>query len=282
MTDLNPSQRAALMKAAVGKGLAGKLQTLGLGDPMSFAKAGSLPSARASLAASLGLSRSQLLRLLFRAELLQIGPGRTGELALKPEFLGPLVGAGVTMLGTLAALRGLPAGVMQALFERFRRAGGNKLGRGGTRKPSKRDMLHWSKQAARRRTLILLPGEEELEGEERSASAEELVQAWYLEQLLWGELEEERQRYRWQADQEEAERRLRERLQREDEAARAYPLDEPALELDPYRGDQLVCFWITDFASDPTSPGSMRRMYVCVDPDSGGIIPQFVEAHRPG
>ena len=56
----------------------------------------------------------------------------------------------------------------------------------------------------------------------------------------------------------------------------------PDLEYDPNRTDSLMCFWITDFNADLLNPGSVRRMYVCIDPDTGAIIPQSIEQeHNP-
>jgi hypothetical protein len=42
-----------------------------------------------------------------------------------------------------------------------------------------------------------------------------------------------------------------------------------------------MCFWITDFNADSSNPGGIRRMYVCIDPDSGAIIPQAIEQSLP-
>ena len=51
---------------------------------------------------------------------------------------------------------------------------------------------------------------------------------------------------------------------------------------DDERTDQLMCFWITDFNANLTKPGGMRRMYVCIDPVSGAIIPQSIEQENVG
>ena len=115
----------------------------------------------------------------------------------------------------------------------------------------------------------------------------ELVQAWYLENLLWDELagqrrraaqERERQQLQRDREQRERERRDGERRREEDDDHADWVDDDivPELQYDQERDDRLMCFWISDNSSDPENPGT-KRMYVCVDPDTGAIIPQYIE-----
>ena len=53
--------------------------------------------------------------------------------------------------------------------------------------------------------------------------------------------------------------------------------DLPHLDEDKLRSDQLNCFWITDYNTLSSKPGAIRRMYVCLDSDTGAIIPQQIE-----
>ena len=77
---------------------------------------------------------------------------------------------------------------------------------------------------------------------------------------------------------EELAQRLNRRGEDEPEEDELATLVMPELEYDPERSDQLMCFWITDFNSSGALPGLLRKMYVCIDPESGAIIPQAVEA----
>ncbi|MBI3179537.1 MAG: hypothetical protein HYZ27_07730, partial [Deltaproteobacteria bacterium] len=151
MTDLSPAQRQLLMRATFGEALARELTRLGIGDPLQFVRAGSMPEARAELAHELGMPRARLLGLLMQAELLRIGPGKSGELALHPELLGALRHAGIAMLGTLAALRGLTRQDLKYVYNLMRAAsGGLSRVKMGGRPPVKRDLLHWARAAARK------------------------------------------------------------------------------------------------------------------------------------
>ena len=84
MADLSPGQRGALMRATFGDRLASELMRVGIEDPLQLVRAGSLPDARATLAKALNIPRGRLLGLLMRAEMLKIGPGRNGELGIRP------------------------------------------------------------------------------------------------------------------------------------------------------------------------------------------------------
>ncbi len=282
MRDLSPQQRTTLMNAVFGKNLAGQLQKMGITDPLMFVKAGALPSDRAVLAKALGIPRGRLLGLLIRAEMLKIGPGRNGELPIKPEFLGPLKQAGVAMMATLAAMRGLSFEEMKRLYKKLRdAAGGFKTAVKGGRVPVKRDLIHWARTAARRKSDILLADSEEYDGAMGRDDAMELIQAWYLENLLWDAIEDAKRRARlhklYQDQERERQRQDRERKQSDDDDP-DWVAEEivPELIYDEDRDDNLMCFWITDESADPTNPGQ-RRMYVCVDPDTGAIIPQHIE-----
>ncbi len=291
LVDLSPTQRALLMKAAFGEKLGGQLLQLGIGDPLQLVKAGSLPQDRATLAESLGMDRGKLLSLLFRAEMLKIGPGKNGELGVRPDLLPALAKSGVAMLGTLAALRSLPREQLSVIYGLLRgETSGFANTMKGARPPVKRDLQHWARTAARRPSDILLTDYDEKRGLSKG-DAQELIQAWYLENLLWDTLqkakqyaEEERRKDRRDRERsEEGERREREGgdgERDEPEQQRGPSQDDDGLdfEFDTERGDHLMCFFITDYNTDPSRPESMRRMYVCIDPDTGAILPQQVEA----
>ena len=291
IADLSPGQRAQLMRSTFGEKLAGELGRLGIRDPLHFVKSGVLPEHRADLAQALGLSRAHLLGLLMRAELLKIGPGRNGELGIRPEFLGPLKQAGLVMLGTLGILRSLTREELSHIYGKLRTASGGfaRTMKGG-RPPVKRDLIHWAKNAGRKASDILLPDIGGRGPHLGSGDAQELIQAWYMENLLYEQLAYARRRR--QDDEQGLIRRVSrdDREEKHDRRGRDGREEDPEwvddmipeLEHDPHRADQLVCFWITDFNTDPTMPGSMRRMYVCIDPDSGAIIPQTIEASVAG
>ncbi len=286
MLDLSPTERAVLMKATFGEKLAGELQRLGITDPLQFVRAGTIPPERADLAAALKIPRARLLGLLMRAELLKIGTGRNGELGVRPDFLGPMRHAGVAMLGTLACLRGLSREELAYIYKLLRQAaGGFKRSIRGSRPPVKRDLMHWARTAARNRSEIMLADVERRPAGLERGDAQELIQAWYMENLLWEKLAEAR-RHREELDQafrrvqrDERQQRQRDQRREQDDADEPDWYDDPypELEYDQGRGDSLMCFWITDFNADLTKPGGMRRMYVCIDPKSGAIIPQSIE-----
>jgi hypothetical protein len=283
--NLSPQQLAALMDAVFGVELASQLRGIGVSDPMMFVKAGAMPTDRAQLAKALNIPRGRLMALLMRAELLGIGPGRRGELAIRPEFIGPLRHIGVTMLATLAAMRGFSFEEIKALYTKFRHAaGGFKNTIQGKRVPVKRDLQHWIRSSSHRKSEILLADHEDYQGGLGQGEAHELVQAWYLENLLWEELDrakrnthrrlEERQRERQQHEKHQDDRQSSE--QDRDEALWTEEQLTPDLEYDTTRSDRLMCFWIIDYDQNPQNPGQ-RRMYVCVDPENGALIPQYIE-----
>ncbi len=290
--DLSPGQRAFLMQMTFGGSLAEELMRLGIKDPLQFVKAGALPDARAALAEALGMPRGRLLGLLMRAELLKIGAGRNGELGIRPELLGPLRQAGVAMLGSLAIIKTLSREEMAYIYQLLRQSSGGfaRAVKGG-RLPVKRDLTHWSRAASRRPSEILLADVDERGPRFSRADAQELIQAWYLENLFWETLanarrhREELEKLRRQRDPQDEEQQ-RQRRQRDRDEDQQRDEDEPAwiddvqteLEYDDQRSDQLMCFWITDFNADPLLPLTMRRMYVCIDPQTGAILPQHIDA----
>ena len=290
LTDLSPRQRALLMRATFGEKLATALEELGIHDPLAFVRSGALPADREGLANALGMARGKLLVLLMRAELLKIGPGQNGELGIRPDMLGPLGQAGIAMLGTLASLRGLSQEELAYVYWLMRKAtAGFERALKGGRPVVKRDLLHWSRTAGRRPSDILLADFDTLSagGGMSQADAQELIQAWYLENLLWQELAHGRRRREESAsEQRREEQRRRERDEEaeerrdEDDERDAYD-DLPDMQYDSSRSDRLMCFWVTDYNPPGLLAGAVRRMYVCVDPDSGAIIPQMVEAEAP-
>lgn len=294
-SELSPAQRQALMKATFGEHLAEHLSRLGVSDPLQFVRAGGLPGDRAALAEALGMNRGELLTLLMRAELLRIGPGRNGELGIRPEFLMGLKDAGIAMLGTMAAVRALSHEELTALYKKLRESlGGFALTSKGSRPVVKRDLLHWARSAARRASDIMLQDREAIGRQLGRGDAQELVQAWYLENLFWTEVAAHRRQQETVQQRREREREQNERggqghhhdQQGEDDQQqqRDYHDEVPKMSYDDHRGDQLMCFWITDYNTHSARSGIVRRMYVCIDPESGAIIPQSIESeivHAP-
>jgi len=291
--DLSPTQRATLMRASFGDKLATQLQEVGITDPLMFIKAGSLPQNREALANMLGMPRARLLGLLYRAELLKIGPGRNGELGIRPDFLGPLRGSGIAMLGSLGALRVFSREELTLLYQELRRlTGGFRSAIEGGRIPVKRDLLHWARQAGHKKSEILLEGDDLASGRSLGKpDASELVQAWYLENLLWSELERLKREREQRLGKDERESRQERREDRrgddpepgDDEPTESWVEDEAGLDLeyDEERTDRLMCFWVTDYNPLDVQRGTVRRMYVCIDPDTGAIIPQSIEQLSP-
>jgi hypothetical protein len=285
LSELAPQHRDMLLRAAVGDVFAQKLKDAGILDPLMLVQAGATPEGRAALAELLGLDRGQLLSLLLKTELLKIGPGQNGELGIRPDLLAALKAAGITMLGTLGALRGLDAEELKLIYKLLRE---NAQGFGktlkGLRPPLKRDLLHWARAASRKDSEILLADLAERKGGLTRGDARELLQAWYLENLFWETLASARKQADDRANSERAKRRVeeqdaqdgreRDRRQEQDKQQES----EPAWDYDHERQDRLMCFWITDHNTDPSSPMATRRMYVCIDPDTGAILPQQIEA----
>ncbi len=291
-SDLSPAQRMALMKATFGDELADVFGRLGISDPLQLVRAGALPGDRAALAEALGMGRGELLTLLMRAELLKIGPGRNGELGMRPEFLLGLKDAGVAMLGTMAAMRALSHEELTALYKKLRESlGGFGKTSKGSRPVVKRDLLHWARSAARRASDIMLADREQIGRQLGRGDAQELVQAWYLENLFWTELAAHRRQQEAQSRvyERERERERQQQQQRqggddqqqqeeESQQKRDWHEEVPRMSYDEQRNDQLMCFWITDYNAHSAMSGVMRRMYVCIDPESGAIIPQAIES----
>ncbi|MBN1960277.1 MAG: hypothetical protein JW841_04975 [Deltaproteobacteria bacterium] len=297
LAQLSPGQRTMLMKMTFGDKLANQLMQLGIQDPMGLVRAGALPQNRADLAAELGIDRGKLLALVMRTELLKIGPGRNGEMGIKPHLLGPLYKSGIAMLGTMSAVRSLRGSESSIIYKILHQAAaGFANAMQGRAIPAKRDLLHWARTAARRPSDILLADADDLkEGHLSRDDAQELIMAWYLENLFWDAFnnrehirkalerqrrEEEQQAItRREADDEENRRRQQDdQRDREDEERQREDDPFADFDYDHERDDKLMCFWITDFNTTPGVLNSMRRMYVCIDPDTGAIIPQQVEA----
>ena len=118
------------------------------------------------------------------------------------------------------------------------------------------DLRRWSKTAKKRGSEILLAGESHPHVGMRPEDAEERIQAWYLESLLQRRIEDEEAGHG----------------RRDDES------DDWRLEHDEERNDGLICFWIDTYNPTGSQKGSLHRMYVCVDPQSGAILPQSIEA----
>ncbi|MBC7793528.1 MAG: hypothetical protein H7Z43_07455, partial [Clostridia bacterium] len=126
---------------------------------------------------------------------------------------------------------------------------------------------------------IMLTDREQMSGQLGRGDASELVQAWYLENLFWTELaahkrierDQQQRRDRGQQDQQEPDDELG--VQKRD-----WHEEVPAMKFDEHRGDRLMCFWITDYNAHSHNSGVMRRMYVCIDPDTGAVIPQSIDA----
>lgn len=279
-SELSPAQRLMLMKATFGEGMAEELGRLGVQDPLQFVRTGSLPEGRAALAEALGMDRGELLTLLMRAELLRVGPGRNGELGIRPEFLLGLKEAGIAMLGTLGALRALSHEELTEVYKKLRMALVGFGGMKASRPVVKRDLIHWARSAARRPSDIMLTDRENLGGELGQGDASELVQAWYLENLFWTELaaqkrQQERDQQRRDRGRQQYDEMLEEDLGRE---KRDWHQETPVMKFDEHRRDKLMCFWINDYSAHSHNSGIVRRMYVCIDPESGAIIPQSIDA----
>ena len=283
--DLSPGQRSALMIATFGAKLGTELMRLGMHDPLQFVQAGAMPDGRADLAKTLKMPRARLMGYLMRAELLKIGPGNNGEMGIRPEHLDALRQAGIAMLGSLTVLRILSREELSYIFKLLRRANGgfSKAVKGG-RGLVKRDLIHWSRAASRGPSVILLADVGERGPRFNHMDAQELIQAWYMENLLWEQLanarrhRQEREQQERRVSRDDQERQQRDQDERDDDDPEwLYDLD-AELEYDSERTDNLMCFWITDFSIDSSQPTAMRRMYVCIAPETGAIIPQHIEA----
>ncbi|MED5464676.1 MAG: hypothetical protein VX699_08495 [Myxococcota bacterium] len=224
------------------------------------------PANRADLATELGLSRGQLLGILYRLEMLQIGKGRNGEAALQLHHLPPLEAAGISMMASLEQLRSLPE---QELNWFYRALLYFKL------KISKRDLTHWMVSASKKRSE-LLSDEEHGERGISLERAEELAYSWYLETRYWEALE--RYRRERQEPEHREERSSEEESEENDELNQDNPVE---IVHDEQRDDGLVCFWITDYAPQGAKKQATRHAYVCVDPQTGALLPQSIEATIP-
>jgi len=281
LDELSPQEKIVLMEAVFGEKMATKLKTLNIHDPLTFIKAGQHPESRTILAKHLKMPKARLLAYLMRSELLKIGRGQNGEMGIRPDHLKPLSQAGISMLGSLHALRAFNREDLSAIFKRFRQAMSlsPQLFKSG-RPIVKRDFMHWARTASRQTSELYLWGQDNKVIDNKSHDSQELIQAWYLENLLWQELEDAKRQQRESLDYLKRERQNDERGDREDaqdEEDYEHDDDLPQLEEDALRNDQLNCFWITDHNTLSSKPGAIRRMYVCLDPETGAIIPQQIE-----
>tara|TARA_Y100001934_G_scaffold265041_1_gene342728 strand:- start:2006 stop:3472 length:1467 start_codon:yes stop_codon:yes gene_type:complete len=282
--DLSPQENLMLMEAVFGEKMATKLQGLNINDPLSFLQAGKFPEGRILLAKTLNMPKGRLLAYLMRTELLKIGRGKNGEIGIRPDHLKPLSQAGISMLGSLQALRSFDRNDFGAIFKVFRQALGllpQKLV--GGRPIVKRDFMHWARTASRQSSEIYLLGQDKAGAEIHTFDAQELIQAWYLENLLRQELEQAKKQEREPKDylkrEEREQGKQKDSKGEDDKEEETYDHDEdiPYLESDLLRDDNLHCFWITDYNTLSSKPGAVRRMYVCLDPETGAIIPQQIE-----
>ena len=281
--ELSPQEKVILMEAVFGEKLAKALENLNIRDPLNFVTAGQLPEGRTNLAQNLKMPKARLLAYLMRAELLKIGRGRNGEMGIRPDHLKPLSQAGISMLGSLHALRSFKREDLSTIFKRFRQAMSlsPKLLKQG-RPIIKRDFLHWARSASRQPSEIYLLGRENMPQMPHVHEPQELIQAWYLENLLWQELQEAKQEQRESLDYLKRERereneKEKEKEEHDEEEVYEHDEDLPHLDEDKLRSDQLNCFWITDYNTLSSKPGAIRRMYVCLDSNTGAIIPQQIE-----
>ena len=221
------------------------------------------PKHRAELARELGISRGQLLGILYRLEMLQIGKGRNGEEALQLQHLDPLDAAGISLLTSLSHLRSLPDQELNWFYRALRRF---KV------QVAMRDLTHWMVSASHKRSQLVL----EEGASERALSAEqaeELAYRWYLESRYWEILEQYRQ-------EEERSRQGRGSKHEEEQGEESSHAEDNPIEIerDESRDDNLICFWISDHAPTGLSSEGRRHAYVCVDPKTGELIPQSTEA----
>lgn len=287
-TSRNEAQTQTLLDTLFGAHAAKQLLKMGIKQPLELLRQGAMPGARCELAKQLGLSRAQLLTLLFRAELLRIGPGPKGQLGLLPYLVRPLNLSGLCMLRTLAQVHTLPQKDIGLLFGLFRKTCGlYDFKKTGQQKTSKQDFLYWSKAASTLSSHIRF----ELFAKNALTrdNAEEAIQLWYLEHLIDEQLDmarkaEEmlrRDQQRVKQDQGQQRHRNNQSNEKDDEqesSTQEETNDDFLFEYDHGRNDHLMCFWITDFNVELAQGRGIRRMYVCIDPETGAILPQGVEA----
>ena len=120
---------------------------------------------------------------------------------------------------------------------------------GGERPILKKDLQHWAKSAARRKSSLLDADWENMP--RKPGDAEEMIMAWYLEH--WEQLEGKK-----------------EDDKRDKEAFReAQQLALPNTRHDPARDDGLICFWVERPNYDVNRPSLTELAYVCLDPRTG-------------
>jgi hypothetical protein len=253
---LNNKQKLDIMTAAFGKDLALAMKDLGVRDPASLLRMVAKPDAREALANQLGLSRAQLTVHLVRAEMVSIGPGRSGEQALRPQHLPALQQANIVTTSHLATVNALPKEQFSEVFQTVRQNfSGFAKALTGERPILKKDLQHWAKAASRRKSDLLDASWDDMP--KKNGDAEEMIMAWYLEH--WADLEGERE----------------EKARREVEKERAREIEKqlklPESKYDPARDDGLICFWIERPNLDWERPTLTEMVYVCLDPRTGLI-----------
>lgn len=254
---MSNKQKLDLMSAAFGEAFAKAAKDLGFRDPAALMKAAANPEMRAALADKLGMSRGALTAELSKAEMLTIGPGAHGEQALRPQHLPALRGAGVVTLPQLAAMRGLPVGQFEVLYQMVRsQFSGFAKALTGERPILKKDLQHWSKVAGRKKSAIL--DQEWDETPKKNGDAEELIMSWYLEHF--NELEEKRRKH---VEPGEAANKI--------VLAGHSDVLPSMLQFDLARDDGLICFWVERPNYNADRPSFTEKVYVCLDPKTGII-----------
>lgn len=252
-TALSNKQKLTLMTEAFGSELAGQLKQNGIREPLGLVRAGLTAEARAGLSQQLGVGRGELLVHLARSELMLVGPGRNGEQALRPQHLPALAGSGIVTLAQLGAAKGLSPEQFDGLYAQIR---GNFSGfaraLSGERPILKKDLAHWAKSAAKKKSSIL--DSEWDDSPRRTGDAEEQIMAWYLQHFA--ELEKKQH-----------DRHLKDALK----------LELPLMRHDPLRDDGLVCYWIEKPSFDTNRPTFSEMVYVCLDPKTGVVDPRQKE-----
>jgi DNA-binding transcriptional ArsR family regulator len=253
---LSNKKKLDIMSMAFGKEMALALKGMDIRSPAQLLKAAATPEGREMLAKQLGMSRAQLTVHLSRAEMLSIGAGRSGEISLRPQHLPALQNARIVTQSQLASVHSMPETAFNQVYQSVRE-GGSAFARAmsGERPVLKKDLQHWSKTAARRKSSLLDADWEEMP--KKSGDAEEMIMGWYLEH--WAELEDQ---------QKQRERVREEKAKAEKEELK---LHTPKSEIDPARDDGLICFWIERPNLNFDRPTFTERVYVCLDPRTGMI-----------
>ncbi len=250
---LTNKQKLTLMTDAFGP-LGQQLKDAGIRDPLSLLNAAVTPQDRAALADKLGISRGELLVHLARAELLLIGPGKGGAQALRPQHLPALAQSGIVTLAQLSAVRSLDPSQLDQLYASVRsNYTGFARAMSGERPILKKDLAHWAKGAAKKKSSILDSDWDEQRG--HHGDAQEQIMAWYLEHFS----------------------ALEDKHKKDHKGTAALQLDMPHMKLDQARNDGLVCYWIERPNFDGSRPTFSEMAYVCLDPKTGIVDQKQLE-----